>query len=206
MEYESREWMFAFNLYLGLGSVFDFLVNWFGIATASEKAIVQGAEDILVPARGKDWGEEETAAAAASAASLYSAAKSTVTSHESSQSKSMASNTNDNSSTNKEEVILPSVQDVLEQVLVATYEWQEWYLEDVHILHISSFPDGTIDVYPPPILYSFHIFLHRFLASCIRESCKHTHLLSTLNSIQQEMKLQPLQVNIIIRKIEIYNN
>lgn len=111
VEYETREWMDAFNLYLGISSVFDYLSNWFGVEN-----------------------------------SVYGVVTDTAT--------------------------LPSVQSVGEQICEALQRWQSERFSESWAYAVRTL-QGGYTVYGAPQKLSFHLFLHRFLASILREATKH---------------------------------
>lgn len=128
VEYESRDWMYAFNLYLGLGSLFDYMVNWYespdSVSTATEL-----------------------------------------------------------------DAALPTVQDHMQRVLRSVIGWQSEYISNASFRWASviGMPPSLepFSLYEEPPSKSFHIVLHRFFATCVREACKYKHLESTLLTVQR---------------------
>ena len=112
VEFESRDWMYAFNLYLGLGSLFDCIVNWYE------------SPDSISPA--EEMGHP-----------------------------------------------LPTVLEHMQTVLASLCRWQVSFKES----SASTESDAK----------SFHIVLHRFFATCVREGCRFSHLDATLATLQNNM-------------------
>jgi hypothetical protein len=128
VEYERRDWMYAFNLYLGFGSLFDYLVNWY-----------------------------ESPASASPAVEL---------------------DTN-----------LPTAKEHMQHVLRSLIVWQRDYTSSFRWVAFIGMPPlrEPFRLYEEPSTKSFHIVLHRFFATCIREACRYKHLEVTLLAVRREL-------------------
>lgn len=149
VEHESREWMYAFNLYLALGSVFDYLCNWFSQSNSNVQIEVVGVKDIV----------PESLVISSSLPPTSSASSTDI-------------------------LTLWSVSDVLQSVLAAILDWQNKYTDGFQWTQYMSFPSGHFLLFPAPTVYSFHLFLHRFLSGAIREASKHANLVDILGVFQ----------------------
>ena len=129
VEFESKDWMTAFNLYLSVGSLFEYIINWLEDPNCTVPATVN-----------------------------------TVT--------------------------LPTVSDLLESMLVTITSWQQEYFQnsDMQTQIYEAFPLGNFICYPSMPLRSFHLYLHRFLSTLLRECTKHDYLLDTLAQFQVAVK------------------
>ena len=122
VEYESREWMHPFNLYLSFASLHEHLLSWFRDEDASE----------AVPARMLECPPEPADAALPP-------------------------------------VMLPSVHTFLHKLLGAVLAWQgTYFLPRLIPITLSSIPAGHVTIFAPQAEKSFHLLLHRLLASAIR--------------------------------------
>mmetsp|Transcript_14235 Transcript_14235/g.21295 ORF Transcript_14235/g.21295 Transcript_14235/m.21295 type:complete len:1890 (-) Transcript_14235:130-5799(-) len=127
VEFESRDWMHAFNLYLGFGSLFDYLVNWYESPSSVEPMTMPNSQQKL-----------------------------------------------------------PTVFEHMKQVVHAVASWQTKFLESVVWDVMPRMPSvgGHIPLYAELENKSFHLFTHRFFATCIRESCRYLHLYQPLQDMQ----------------------
>ena len=160
VEFESREWMQAFNLSLGLSSVFEYLSEWFESPNSKDNHVVNGCEDITAtPITPPKIGQPP--------------------------------------------IVLCTVHGMVSGILQKLSTWQEWFVEHSDRIHIKLYPrdDGepndtknTLALCQSPPMISFHLLLHRFYSSCLRECCKLAHLTSTLARLQSDLSMDRGQV------------
>lgn len=127
IEFETTDWMVAFNLYIGISGLFDYFVNWFESLDSIESPI------------------------------------SPITS-----------------------TPLPTVFEHTLMVLTALWHWQLDFLKDHDCIQLPLLgcDSGSVILYPNQSKKSFHLYLHRYFATCIRESARFPHLTDTIDQIQ----------------------
>jgi hypothetical protein len=158
--FETKEWIHAFNLYLSLASLFDGSINWF----ESKKSIL-GPLELEQKKQGKGKGDR---------------------SHADSGDNTAEEDEDYNTIALQSPAVLPVVGDVLSQVYMSIVQWVMQFLDGSAHEEIYSLPSGQADMklWSPPQGKSFHLLLHRYLATCIRESAKYIHLQETLHNFQ----------------------
>lgn len=211
--FESFDWMSAFNLYLGLGNLFDYLNNWIenplSQTDVSERHIEVMEEDNMDGKRALD-------AALRNVSCEFGNSNDNKNGNNNNDGNDKSnSNSNDNifnknavgkslsdaatsdfsdvnsfltSLNDDTKIILPSVSAVLTVATISIKSWQirhEKQQIDVNMSPVKNFilyeGEGEdrkviLNLPPPPASLSFHLFLHRYLASVISESCKyHQH-------------------------------
>jgi len=126
VEFEQAvEWMNAFNLYLGINSIFDFLVNWFENPSSFPDALLQSEEFVSLE--------------------------------------------------------LITTTTFIEQVVSKMFQWQKSQHWLGSLSPLPCIPSGEpIELWNFSGHFSFHIFIHRFLANTIREFCKYDKEVPTL--------------------------
>ena len=192
VEYEGREWMHAFNLYLGFSSLFDYLVNWFVNENSMEN--VEGPTALEQQYEGI-----ETESFDPSSVEILPTAMDVMMTIISAIMEWQQSRTAD------KEIFDDSVWQIVDVFPVPDIrsdgeklDNEEAKIEDIRIAHsMSCESDDVVQEYLKPKsrnIYrfpaelkekSFHIFLHRFLATSVREACRHPHLSDILIELQQ---------------------
>jgi hypothetical protein len=136
VEFESNDWMVAFNLYIGISGLFDYFVNWFDA--------LDSIESPLSPV-----------------------------SH----------------------APLPTVFEHTLSVLSVLMDWQTNFLHDMpqdNLPLLASSHDGKqhLTLHIENQEKSFHIYLHRYFATCIHEATRFPHLIETIDQIQTYLLVQ----------------
>lgn len=131
VEFETNDWMVAFNLYIGISGLFDYFVNWFDSLDSIESPM------------------------------------------------SPVSHTP-----------LPTVFEHTLLVLSELFDWQANFLNDQPLDYLPLLYTHEVDSVEYITLHrdqrkrSFHIYLHRYFTTCIRESTRFAHLTETIDQIQ----------------------
>jgi hypothetical protein len=187
--FESNEWISAFNLYLGVGILFEYLNNWLDVATASEDVPVSSFASLMssadqyrladAEAYASDAGDDVTSGSPASASSfvdslgIFDEAAARAPFFVNWSLKSRAGWAWDTTA-------LPSAHSVLTTTLDATVVWQVWYRRHFEQPALKSMPSrrrplpfvlrapagpsrGVVVCLPPAVSTSFHLFLHRYV-------------------------------------------
>jgi hypothetical protein len=131
VEFETNDWMVAFNLYIGISGLFDYFVNWFEFLEAIESPPSPVSHDPL-----------------------------------------------------------PTVFEHTLSVLSELLDWQVNFLshqsrDDLPILNSHKLGgDEYLTLHREQTKRSFHLYLHRYFSTCIRESARFPHLTETIDQIQ----------------------
>lgn len=195
--YDSVEWMTAFNLYLCIGNLFDWLNNWLDDPSSTTHSLLPEGNDGSLTAMQPDG----NAAAHIYSSGSFCKSCNVMDVADSGQNISAASGAVSGTSVKQglhelgswEENSLPSMTAVLHSALKGVLAWQARHVSREDML---SDPQQRIDqritsLVPTlclptlPAAFSFHLPLHRFLSSIISEACKYPAHTDALLAIQR---------------------
>jgi hypothetical protein len=89
---------------------------------------------------------------------------------------------------------LPTVFEHVLLVLNALLEWQSSFFDQdwvaCPLLGSNKSAEATLEIYPTRRERSFHLFLHRYFSTCIRECARFAHLSETIDQIQSYLLVE----------------
>jgi hypothetical protein len=202
VEYEGREWMHAFNLYLGFSSLFDYLVNWFvnesSIENIEGPVILDPSADGVDPTQVFDPIAVEILP---TAMDLMMTIVTAIMEWQQEHTQAEKEEYEDDIECMWELLPLFPIADTSPPLDDNVEDIEDEKLQGADSAMVSVSPgndeEGKGDAateLPSNGLFSipaelkdksFHLFLHRFLATSIREACRHPHISDTLMELQQ---------------------
>ena len=188
--YDSVEWMTAFNLYLCIGNLFDWLNNWLDDPSSATHSLFSVDTDESLPIMQQNVG----AHTCSSNSSVMDCADSDYNVHvppgadSGTPTRQMLLGTE-----TWEKNSLPSMTAVLHSALHGVLAWQARHVSRDDLLcdpqqqidHRTTSLVPTLNLPTLPAAFSFHLPLHRFLSSIISEASKYPAHTDALLAIQR---------------------
>lgn len=185
VEYESSKWITSFNLYFGLCTIFDYLLNW--LEEADSAVVVNKVWTVAellgpCPRHGDQDSNDQTTPI------------------------SLLNNTTGDATDEGHEygggngthLPLLSCMDLMDLLVTKA---RLWLINNCNERSSTVFPiiasrssaatcstDKTMSLPSFPVAFSFHILLPRFIACLIRECCKQSHLLDSLDHLSHHLQ------------------
>jgi ATP-dependent Clp protease adapter protein ClpS len=197
VEYEGREWMHAFNLYLSFSSLFEYLVNWF----VNESSVENIEGPVILDPLADDVDATQVFDPASvqilpTAIDLMMAIVSAIVGWQ--QSRAQAASIDCEAGRMWKRVpFFPSADNIAvvndsdvarDDVTTTLVQRIDDKCDTAFETHFST-SFGFLDIPEDLEEKSFHLFLHRFLATSIREACRHPHLSDTIADLQQYLSV-----------------
>jgi len=194
VEFEGREWMHAFNMFLGFSSLFDYLVNWF----VDEKSVenIEGPTILDPNTEGVDDTQvfdPISVEILPTAMELMMAIVSAIVEWQ-----------HEAQIQNKKARSLWKIVPVLQSVEVNVGDIDSAITDNglpmidnndeqsgkqSNIAELPEEAPRSLSIPRELREKSFHLFLHRFLATAVREACRHPHHADTLLELQQYLSV-----------------